>query len=117
MRNSKETIYQISGILILISAVLYLFLPTIAPWIMAVSVLAFSAVTALSPYPGKSIRGKRLFNFQVFACMLMIVATYLMFRNNNLWALTMIIGAIFLLYSAITIPKELEMERSSGENI
>ncbi|MPM72585.1 hypothetical protein SDC9_119561 [bioreactor metagenome] len=115
MHNSKETIYQISGILILISAVLYLFAPSVAPWIMAVSVLAFSAVTALSPYPGKSIRGKRLFNFQVVSCVLMIVATYLMFRNNNLWALLMIIGAVFLLYSGIMIPRELNKERSMGE--
>ena len=115
MHNSKETIYQISGILILISAVLYLFIPSVAPWIMAISVLAFSAVTALSPYPGKSIRGKRLFNFQVFSCVLMIVATYLMFRNNNLWALLMIIGAVFLLYSGIMIPRELNKERSMGE--
>lgn len=117
MRNTKETVYKISGILILISAALYLFLPSIAPWIMAVSVLAFSTITALSPYPGKNIRGKRLFNFQVFSCVLMIVSTYLMFRNNNLWALSMIIGAVFLLYAAIMIPKELEKERSSGENI
>ena len=117
MRNSKETVYQISGVLILISAVLYLFVPSVAPWIMAISVLAFSAVTALSPYPGKSIRGKRLFNFQVFSCVLMVVATYLMFRNNNLWALSMIIGAIFLLYAAIMIPKELEKEKSEGGNI
>ncbi len=115
MHNSKETIYQISGILILISAVLYLFTPSVAPWIMAVSVLAFSAVTALSPYPGKSIRGKRLFNFQVVSCVLMIVATYLMFRNNNLWALLMIIGAVFLLYSGIMIPRELNKERAMGE--
>ncbi|MEA4904576.1 MAG: hypothetical protein VB098_00810 [Petrimonas sp.] len=115
MHNSKETIYQISGILILISAVLYLFVPSVAPWIMAVSVLAFSAVTALSPYPGKSIRGKRLFNFQVVSCVLMIVATYLMFRNNNLWALLMIIGAVFLLYSGIMIPRELNKERAMGE--
>ncbi|HHV86220.1 MAG TPA: hypothetical protein GXX42_10490 [Petrimonas sp.] len=115
MHNSKETIYQISGILILISAVLYLFAPSVAPWIMAVSVLAFSAVTALSPYPGKSIRGKRLFNFQVVSCVLMIVATYLMFRNNNLWALLMIIGAVFLLYSGIMIPRELNKERAMGE--
>lgn len=115
MRNPKETIYQISGVLILISSVLYLFIPTIAPWILAISVLVFSAVTALSPYPGKSIRGKRLFNFQIFSCMLMIVSTYLMFRNNNLWALSMIIAAFLLFYSGIMIPKELEKERLEGK--
>ncbi|MDO5666069.1 MAG: hypothetical protein Q4G63_12560 [Bacteroidia bacterium] len=110
MHSSKGIIYQISGVLILISAVLYLFVPIIAPWIMGVSVLVFSVVTALSPYSGKSIRGKRLFNFQIFSCILMIVATYLMFKNNNLWALLMMVGAVFLFYAGIMIPKELEKE-------
>ena len=116
MRNSKKTVYHISAILILVAAALYLFLPAVAPWVMAAAVSAFSAITATSPYPGKSVRGKRLFNFQVFSCVFMIVATYLMFKNNNLWALAMIAGAIFLLYSAIMIPKELEKEKSSGVN-
>jgi len=98
MHKSKETIYQISGIVILISAVLYLFAPLVAPWIMAVSVLIFSGVTALSPYPGKSVRGKRLFNL------------------NNLWALSMMIGAVFLLYSGVMISRELHKERSMGGN-
>ena len=111
MNNLKETVYRISAVLILVSAALYLFLPAIAPWILSLAVLAFSAVTATSPYPGKSIRGKRLFNFQVFSCVFMIVSTFLMFRNNNLWALIMLVGAIFLLYSAIMLPKELEKEK------
>lgn len=115
MRNSKETIYQISAIFILASAVLYLFEPIVAPWIMAVSVFVFTIITAKTPYPGKSLRGKRLFSFQVFACVLMAIATYLMFRNSNLWSLAMIIGAVFLLYSVIMIPKELEKENLNDE--
>ncbi|MDO5522592.1 MAG: hypothetical protein Q4G48_00935 [Bacteroidia bacterium] len=115
MSNSKEIIYQISAILILASAVLYSFLPAIAPWILIVAVLALSAITASTPYPGKSIRGKRLFGFQVFSCMFMIVSAYLMLRNNNLWALTMMVGAVFLLYSAFMLPKELKKEESEKE--
>lgn len=117
MRRAKETIYLISAVLILVSAVLYLMIPSVAPWIMALSVAAFSTITALSPYPGKSIRGKRLFNFQVLSSVLMVVATFLMFRNNNLWALVMLLGAVFLLYSAIMTPKVFEKEKSDGENL
>lgn len=112
MHQVKEVIFWISGILILAAAVLYLFVPSIAPWIMAVSVGAFAVVTVTSPYPGKSIRGKRLFNFQLFASIFMIVGTWLMFKSRNEWALAMIIGAVFLLYAAIMIPKELEKERN-----
>ena len=116
MHKPKETVCRISGIAILLSAVLYLFAPSVAPWIMAVSVLAFSAVTVLSPYPGKSFRGKRLFNFQVISCVLMIVGAYLMFRKNNLWALSMMIGALFLLYSGVMISRELHKEGPMGDN-
>jgi len=109
----KDILFRIAGIGILFSALLYLFAPFVAPWIMALSVLIFSALTVTKPYPGKSIRGKRLFNFQIFSCALMIVATYLMFRQRNEWALAMIAGAVFLLYAAITIPRDLEKENIS----
>lgn len=111
MRDMKDMVYRFSCLLILFSALLYLFEPTIAPWVMAVSVALFVVLTLSSPYKGKSLRGKRLFNFQVIAGLLMIIATYLMFRHSNEWALFMIIGALFLLYSSIMIPKVLEDEK------
>ena len=107
----KDMVYRFSCLLILFSALLYLFEPTIAPWVMAVSVALFVVLTLSSPYKGKSLRGKRLFNFQVIAGLMMIIATYLMFRHSNEWALLMIIGALFLLYSSIMIPKVLEDEK------
>lgn len=111
MLRVKDVLFRISGMLILISTALYLFIPAVAPWLMAFSVGAFSAIILSNPYPGKSIRGKRLFNFQIFACILMIVATYLMFRQRNEWVLAMAIGAVFLLYAVLMIPRELEKEK------
>lgn len=112
MLRVKDVLFRISGILILLSAALYLFIPAAAAWIMALSVMIFTAITLTNPYPGKSIRGKRLFNFQLFACIFMIVATYLMFRERNEWVLAMVAGAIFLLYAVIMIPRELEKEKN-----
>ena len=112
MHPVKDVIFRISGILIFLSAVLFLFLPAVAPWVMALSVAAFSVITFTNPYPGKSIRGKRLFNFQLFSCISMIIATYLMFRERNEWVLAMIVGAIFLLYASVMIPRELEKEKN-----
>ena len=101
MRNLKDIVYRLSGILILFSALLYLFEPVVAAWIMAVSVVVFTVVTITTPYPGKSVRGRRLFNFQVIACLLMIASAYLMFKQRNEWPLFMLIAAILLFYSAI----------------
>ncbi len=112
MHRVKDILFRISGILILLSAALHLFIPAVAPWVMAFSVAVFSAITIANPYPGKSIRGKRLFNFQLFSCILMIVATYLMFRERNEWVLAMVISAVFLLYAAVMIPRELEKEKN-----
>jgi hypothetical protein len=110
MHDIKDILFRLSAVIILFSAALYLFAPAIAPWTMAFAVALFSAITATHPYPGKSTRGKRLFTFQVFSCVLMVVATYLMFRQRNEWVLVMISGAVFLFYAAIVIPKELEKE-------
>jgi len=107
---NKNLIFQIAAILILFAAILYYFMPTVAAWIMVFATATFSVMTAKNPYPGKSIRGKRLFRFQIFACMLMVVSSYLMFQQRNEWVLTMVIAAFLLLYSAIIIPKELEKE-------
>lgn len=77
-----------------------------------ICVALFSVITVTTPYPGKSIRGKRLFNFQVFSCLFMIVATYLMFRSRNEWVLIMVVGAVLQLYASIVIPKELKNEKN-----
>jgi|SRR5690554_3711611 Na+-translocating ferredoxin:NAD+ oxidoreductase RnfD subunit len=112
MQSSKDMLLRISGIVILLSAALHLIVPAVAPWIMTFAVALFSVITVTTPYPGKSIRGKRLFNFQVFSCLLMVVATYLMFRQRNEWVLLMVAGAVFQLYASIVIPKELEKEKN-----
>ena len=111
MINTKNYLLQIAGVSILLSALLYLFTPDVAPWIMAIAVALFSIITVTTPYPGKSIRGKRLFNIQLFSCLFMITATYLMFRSRNEWVLMMVIGAVLQLYAAIVIPKELKNEK------
>ena len=109
--NIKSLLYKASAILILVFTVVYSFQPTIAVWGMVVGVSMFSAITLTTPYPGKSIRGKRLFNFQVFACVLLVVATFLMYKQRNEWPVLLLISAIFLFYSSIVLQKELEKQQ------
>ena len=113
--NIKSLLYKASALLILIFTVVYSFHPTIAVWGMVVGVSLFSAITLTTPYPGKSIRGKRLFNFQVFACVLLVVATYLMYIRRNEWPVLLLISAIFLFYSSIVLQKELEKESNNDK--
>lgn len=110
MRNIKNLIYQISAVLIIISAVIYISLPQVASWIMVVSVVIFSVITLKTPYPGKSIRGRRLFGMQVISCFIMLAAAYLMFMRDNIWPLAMLLSTVLLLYTSIFIPKEIKRE-------
>ncbi|MDR1783008.1 MAG: hypothetical protein LBR13_01930 [Dysgonamonadaceae bacterium] len=113
MQNIKDLMLRISAVLILLSAMTCFFFPSVVPWVMAFAVAAFSYVIVSSPYPGKSLRGKRLFNFQLLACVLFAVAAYLMFIRRNEWVLALIVGAVLLLYASIALPKELEKEKKT----
>ena len=109
--NIKEIIYKASALLILVFTIAHSFLPEIAVWGMVLSVSLFTAITLTHPYPCKSIRGKRLFNLQVISCLLMLVATFLMYKEFNEWPVLLLISAILLFYSSIVLNKELEKEK------
>lgn len=113
----KNILFQISAILILVAATLYYFEPNIAKYIMMVGVAGYAAITFTTPYPGKDIRGKRLFNIQILAVLLMAVSTYLMYIDMNAWFLALFISALLTLYCSIILPrtykKELEKEQKN----
>ncbi|NDW18017.1 hypothetical protein D0T53_03685 [Dysgonomonas sp. 216] len=111
----KNVLYQLSAIVILLAAVLYNSFPQIAPYAMGVGVAGFGAITFTSPYPGDSLRGRRLFNMQIFAVLFMIISTYLMFVNRNEWIVPLLISGILILYSSIFIGRELEKEKKEKE--
>lgn len=114
--NIKSILYKIAAISILVFTVAFSFIPSVAVWGMVVSVSLFSAITLTTPYPGNSIRGKRLFSFQVIACLLMVVATFLMYKGRNEWPLLLLISAFLFFYSSIALPKELEKEKNKEFN-
>lgn len=111
----KNTIFQISAILILIAAIVYYFDPNIAKYVMLVGVAGFGATTFTTPYPGKSVRGKRLFNIQIFAVLLMVIATFLMFANIEAWVVVLLISAILTLYSSIILSATYKKEQEENE--
>ncbi|GAB6012498.1 hypothetical protein [Viscerimonas tarda] len=109
-QKTKDILYPVSAIAILVAAVVYAFAPDVAGYIMIAGVAGFTFVTLTSPYPGKSIRGKRLFNIQLLAILLMIVSAALMFEKINQWVVTLLLAGIFTLYCSALLPKELEKE-------
>ncbi|MDR0823938.1 MAG: hypothetical protein LBN74_02520 [Prevotella sp.] len=110
-RKLKNILFQLSAILILIAAVVYFFNTDIAKYVMIVGVAGYTAITFTTPYPGKSLRGKRLFNIQILAVLLMCVSTYLMFVNRREWVVTLLIAAVLTLYCAIALPMVYKKEQ------
>lgn len=110
--KAKNIFFQISAILILLSAIAYPFVPMVAKYAMIIGAAGFAATTFTNKYPGKSLRGKRIFNIQVFAAILMAVSAYLMFVDMKEWVVTLLVAALLTLYSTIvlsmTCKKELE---------
>lgn len=101
--KTKELIYQISAVTILFAAVFYLFQPNISRYIMIAGVVGFIYSTFTNRYQGSNIRGKRLFNMQVFAVIIMAAAAYLMYVYIKEWVVLMFISGILILYSSIML--------------
>lgn len=112
----KNIFFQISAILILIAAVVFNFEPAIAKYIMVAGVAGFGATIFTTPYPGKSLRGKRLFNIQVLAVILMAVATYLMFIAMNGWVVLLLISALLTLYCSVMLPRIYKEEQEEDKS-
>lgn len=101
----KNIIYQLSAILIVLAAIAHSFDTTVAKYAMIIGVTGFALTTFTTPYPGKSLRGKRMFNIQVFAVLLMAVATFLMFIDYSGWVVILLVAALQTLYCAVILPR------------
>ncbi len=111
----KNILFQVSAIAILAAAIMHNFDTTIAKYMLIAGAVGFAATTFTTPYPGKSLRGKRLFNIQIFSVLLICVSAYLMFVDMRGWVVTLLISALLTLYCAIALPiaykKEQEGEK------
>ncbi|MCD8044001.1 MAG: hypothetical protein LUH10_13150 [Tannerellaceae bacterium] len=98
--KTRTLIFNISALLVLAGAVLYAIPLQIAPYLFAVG-SAGMAVTQLTMIRAMAdIRQRRLQRFNAIACVFLILASGLMFKERNEWIACLTIAAIFLTYSA-----------------
>ncbi|MDR1883914.1 MAG: hypothetical protein LBR26_14200 [Prevotella sp.] len=112
----KNTFFRISTLLILLAAIIYYFDATVAKYVMIAGVAGFAATTFTTPYPGKGLRGKRLFNIQVFAVLLMAVSSFLLFKNISGWVVTMLVAALLTLYATVAMSMAYRKEQKDDSN-
>lgn len=102
----KTSIYNFSGILVILGAVLYLTHWMYAPYLFALGTAGIAIVYLTTPYRELDFRRRRLHRFNVFAGILMIVSSALMFRNRTEWIACLFIAAVLQLYTAFVTPKK-----------
>lgn len=102
----KTSIYNFSGILVIVGAVLYLTHWMYAPYLFALGTAGIAIVYLTTPYRELDFRRRRLHRFNVFAGILMIVSSALMFRNRTEWVACLFIAAVLQLYTAFVTPKK-----------
>lgn len=106
--NSKvrTIVFNIAAIFVLAGAVLYLTQWVIAPYLFAVGAAGIAVSYLTLPVKELDFRRRRLHRFNVFAGLLMIIASGLMFSHQIEWVLCLTISAILQIYTAFVTPKE-----------
>jgi phosphatidylserine synthase len=114
-QKTGNILFQISAIAILTAAIVYNFDTSVAKYVMIAGAAGFAAATFTTPYPGKSLRGKRLSNIRILAVLFICVSAYLMFTGIKGWVVTMLIAAVLTLYCSIILPAVYKKEQEEDK--
>lgn len=104
--KNKEILFSIAALLLVCSAIGYLFQPLYAAYGMAFASAAIAVVRLSTPYKGTNIRLKRLHRRQIYAAILYVITSMLMFKQRNEWIICLTCAALFELYAGFVIPRE-----------
>ncbi|MCC8144016.1 MAG: hypothetical protein LUD02_07945 [Tannerellaceae bacterium] len=96
----RTILFNLSGILLLAGAILYLTKLALAPYLFAVGAAGLTVFYLTYPVGNLDFRHKRLHRMNVLAGGLMVAASALMFRGRNEWILCLTISAILQVYTS-----------------
>ena len=106
----KNVLFILSGIVLVVSAALYITDWEFIPYFFAVSSAGVAVVYLTTPYHGKNFRLKRLRYFEIIAALLLPVSSYLMFKKMNEWFLCLFISSLLQLYCVWVKEKEMKKD-------
>lgn len=107
------------GVLVIVGAAMYMFLPVVAFVLFAVGSVAFTYLQVLQRYDGSNFIVRRLRRQQLLGAVAILIAVCLMamqtfrfgFALRNEWVVALTIGCVLELYTAFRLPAELEKEK------
>ena len=102
--KARTIVFNISALLLLAGAGLYLALPVAAPYLFAVGAAGIAVSYLTMPTQDMDFRRRRLHRYNIFAgC---IFASALMFSGRKEWMICLTISALLQLYTAFVTPKK-----------
>ncbi len=104
-RRFLNILFYVSAIAVLSAAALYITQWKAAPYIFAVGAAGMAIARLSNRYEGNNIRLKRLYRMEMLSSLIIVAASYFMFKHQNEWFLLLFVAAILQLYTAILIPK------------
>lgn len=102
----RTTIFNFSALCVLAGAILFITGWMFAPYLFALGAAGIAVCHLTLQVKDMSVRRRRLQRYNVFASLLMIFASGLMFSQRPEWIIFLSIAAILQLYTAFVTPKE-----------
>lgn len=96
---------QIAYIAILLAAGLYLWLPVVAPWLMAAGGLAITACHLYQKYGTGDLRQRRNRRLRHILGLLYMATAYFMWRGGMDWVVLLLIAVVIEIYTLFVASK------------
>lgn len=105
--KTRTIVFNFSALLLLAGAGLYLALPAVAPYLFAVGAAGIAVCYLTTSVKGMDFRRRRLHRYNIFAGLLCLFASALMFSGRKEWVICLTISALLQLYTAfVASPKK-----------
>lgn len=101
-----KIVEQIAYILILCAAAAYLWLPGVAPWLMAVGALGIMASHLHQKYGQGSLRQRRNRKLRHMLGLVYMVTAYMMWKHDMQWVAFLLVAVVIELYTLLVSNRE-----------
>lgn len=115
-KQTKNALFYICSVLLLISAIVFFFEKTYTPYVYAIAGAGVAIVLMASPYSGDNLRLKRLNMQQIIAALLLPLSSYFMFKGSSEWYLFLMVSAVLIAYTSFVRDYELKKEKKQEEH-
>jgi TRAP-type uncharacterized transport system fused permease subunit len=95
---------MLSGILVLVGAIIYITHQFYAPYIFAVGAAGITVSYMTAPYQHLGFRFRRLHRINVLAGISLIASSVFMFRERMEWVVFLLIASLLILYTSFISP-------------